>query len=252
MSRQARKKSETGIYHIMLRGVNKQVIFEDDQDRIKFISVLKKTKMKSEFKIYAYCLMSNHVHLLMQEGDEPIGSTMKRIAVSYVYWYNWKHERYGHLFQDRFRSEAIDSESYFLTALRYIHQNPVKAGIVKKIEDYHWCSYMEYLMDEDITDTDYALKIFCDDKSKSKETFKAFHQELNDDRCLDIEERKRLRDRQAIEIIQRVCQIKSPTELKNYEYEKRKALLNKLKNEGISTRQLERLTGISRGIILKA
>ena len=105
MPRQARKKSSSGIYHIMLRGINQQQIFEDSEDYNKFLQVLKDSKAISEFKIFAYCLMGNHIHLLIQEQKEPIEQIMKRIATRFVYWYNIKYQRVGHLFQDRFKSE---------------------------------------------------------------------------------------------------------------------------------------------------
>jgi REP element-mobilizing transposase RayT len=88
MPREARKKSEIGIYHIMMRGINQQVIFEDNEDRQKFIETLKKYRDESGFELYGYCLMSNHIHLLLKEGKESLGTIAKRISSSYVYWYN--------------------------------------------------------------------------------------------------------------------------------------------------------------------
>lgn len=108
MPRQARKKSASGIYHIVLRGINQQVIFEDEEDNNKFIETIKTYKAISGYKIYAYCLMSNHVHLLLKVEKEDLDLIIKRIAGSYVYWYNWKYHRRGHLFQDRFKSEPVE------------------------------------------------------------------------------------------------------------------------------------------------
>ena len=98
MPRQARKKSESGIYHIMLRGVNGQQIFEEQEDCDKFLQVLKDCKAISGYKVFAYCLMGNHIHILLQEKNEPIEVLMKRIATRFVYWYNIKYQRVGHLF----------------------------------------------------------------------------------------------------------------------------------------------------------
>ena len=117
MPRQARKKSESGIYHIMLRGINKQQIFEDEEDFQKFIQVLKECKAVSEYKLFAYCLMGNHIHMLIKPEKEPLELVFKRIGSRYVYWYNWKYRRTGHLFQDRYKSEPINDDSYFLTVL---------------------------------------------------------------------------------------------------------------------------------------
>ena len=129
MPRQARRKSKSGIYHVLLRGINRQQIFEDNEDFEMFLQVLKDCKAISECKLFAYCLMGNHIHLLVQESKEPIGQFMKRILTRFVYWYNVKYQRVGHLFQDRFKSEPVENDSYFMTVIRYIHQNPLKAGL---------------------------------------------------------------------------------------------------------------------------
>ena len=104
----------------MLRGMDRRIIFTDDMDRYVFLKKVEKAKEKSNFKLYAYCLMDNHVHMLIKEQDEPLELIFKRIGVSYVSYYNKKYELYGHLFQDRFRSEAVESDPYFLDVLRYI------------------------------------------------------------------------------------------------------------------------------------
>jgi len=140
MPRQARKRSSTGIYHIMLRGIDKRNIFLDNEDRMKFIEKIKKAMVVGKFEVFGYCFMDNHIHMLIKE-DEEIGTSIKRITVGYVRWHNNKHERTGHLFQNRYMSESVETECYLLTVLRYIHQNPVKAGMVEKAEDYKWSSY---------------------------------------------------------------------------------------------------------------
>ena len=145
MPRQARQKSKTGIYHVMLRGINQQVIFEDDEDYEKFIETLKTYKAISGYKLYAYCLMTNHIHILIKVEQEDIDLVMKRIAGSFVYWYNLKYRRKGHLFQERFKSEAVEDNNYFLTVIRYIHQNPVKAKLCNKTDEYTYSSYNDFI-----------------------------------------------------------------------------------------------------------
>ena len=159
MPRQARKKSENGIYHVMLRSINQQQLFEDSEDFNKFLQVLKDCKAISEFHLFAYCLMGNHIHLLIKEGTETLEQIFKRICGRFVYWYNIKYCRVGHLFQDRFKSEPVDTEKYFFTVLRYIHQNPIKAGLCKRVEDYPYSSYAEYIKTNDLVDTDYVLSL---------------------------------------------------------------------------------------------
>jgi putative transposase len=140
MPRRARVKCGSGIYHILLRGANRQEIFQDDEDCSNFLDLLHKYKLKTKMKIYGWCLMSTHVHLLLREGNEDILTTMKRIGVSFFLYYNWKYGTSGHLFQDRFKSENVVNDQYLLTVIRYIHQNPLKARIVKRVNEWRWSS----------------------------------------------------------------------------------------------------------------
>ena len=252
MPRKAREKSKTGIYHIIMRGINRQIIFEDDEDYEKYVQTLKQYKEKCGYEIYAYCLMGNHLHILIKVGKEPIEQIMRRICGSYVYWYNWKYGRIGNLFQDRFKSEPIESDAYFLTVLRYIHQNPIKAGISAKAEDYKWSSYIEYISKPKVADILFALNLLNSNPQKAIDQFVRYHHESNKDSCLEIEDNHRLTDAEAIKIISREIKIKSPTDLQGLDPAIRNVILKQLKQHGLSTRQIERLTGISRGIILKA
>lgn len=145
MPRLARVKSITGIYHIMLRGIDKRDIFLEDEDIIKFLENISNAKKICNFEIYGYCLMDNHVHMLMKEYEE-IGTSIKRIIVGYVGCHNKKYERTGNLFQNRYLSEPVTTEGYLLTVLRYIHQNPVKAKMVNNAQDYRWSSYYNYYL----------------------------------------------------------------------------------------------------------
>lgn len=129
----------------MLRGNDKRTIFIDNEDRKRFISTLFEKAAEENIRIYAYCLMSNHVHLLLHEKDANIARLMKRINVSFVYYFNKKYKRVGHLFQDRFKSEIVDNDNYLLAAVRYIHNNPAKAGMVSLPEKYLWSSYNDYI-----------------------------------------------------------------------------------------------------------
>ncbi len=132
MPRQQRSKSKSGYYHIMIRGNERKNIFLDEQDKSRFVEILNDKKKSVSFYLQAFCLMDNHVHLMISEGVDDIARVMKRITVSYVYYFNKKYKRIGHLFQDRFRSEVVEDDNYVLSLARYIHQNPVKAGIVNQ------------------------------------------------------------------------------------------------------------------------
>ena len=247
MPRLPRQKSDSGIYHIMLRGINQQGIFEDDEDYFKFVETLENYKAVSGYKVFAYCLMSNHIHILIKVEKEDLDFIMKRIAGSYVYWYNWKYYRKGHLFQDRFKSEPIEDDSYFLTVLRYIHQNPIKADIVKSIDDYRFSSYNDYIDEEsEIVDFDYALSLM------KKEEYILFNNEKNDDVCLDIDPKEfRINDSDARKIIKKVSKCNNATEFQELSQEKRDKYIRKLKERGLSIRQISRLTGVSFAIVRK-
>ena len=246
MPRQARQKSESGVYHIMLRGINGQVIFEDEQDRVKFLDCLKTYKAISGYKVFAYCLMSNHIHLLIKVENEDLDLIIKRIGGSYVYWYNWKYKRRGHLFPDRFKSEPIEDDSYFLTVIRYIHQNPIKGGLCKRIDDYKYSSYNEYIGESNIVDREFCFEII------DEEQFVDFNNETNDDICLDIEDGNfRLTDEEAKDIIQKVSKCKNATDFQNLNVDKRDKCLKTLRKKGLSIRQISRLTGVSFNIVRK-
>ena len=244
MPRQARRKSESGIYHIMLRGINQQQIFEDEEDGFRFLETLSKYKEQCGYEIYAYCLMGNHVHILLKEGKENLTLVLKRIAGSYVYWYNWKYRRSGHLFQDRFKSEPVEDDAYFLTVIRYIHQNPIKAGICKNIDGYKFSSYNEYINKPNLVNVDFCLGII------DKEQFIEFNNEFNDDVCLDIRDNDfRLTDDEALKIIWKICKCKSVSDFQKLDKIKRNYYIEKLYKHGLSIRQISRLTGLSRKIV---
>ncbi|MBQ9096915.1 MAG: transposase [Clostridia bacterium] len=246
MPRQARIKSKSGIYHIMLRGINQEQIFEDEEDNLKFLKILKEYKEICQYKVYAYCLMGNHLHLLLKEEKEELQSVMKRIAGKYVYWFNTKYKRIGHLFQDRFKSEPVEDNKYFLTVLRYIHQNPLKAQLAENINEYPFNSYKEYLSanNRNIIDTELVLNMIGID------SFIEFHQYINNDSCLDLSDRTfGVTDEEAKRIIQKISTCKNANEFQQLKPEIRNKLLAKLKNNGLSIRQISRLTGISKGII---
>ena len=245
MPRQARKKSESGIYHIMLRGINQQQIFEGQEDYEKFLEILKDCKAICEFKLFAYCLMGNHIHLLIKEGKESLEQIFKRLCGRFVYWYNIKYRRVGHLFQDRFKSEPVDSDDYFFTVLRYIHQNPTKAGLCKRVEDYAYSSYMEYFNESGFIDRDDVPNLMTIDE------FVGLHQQTVDTSCMDIAEKvvARVTDEQAKELIRKIAKCESVSDFQHLDTVKRDKYLKKLREKGLSIRQLSRLTGISISVV---
>ncbi|MFZ5597032.1 MAG: REP-associated tyrosine transposase [Bacillota bacterium] len=190
MSRQQRKKSKSGYYHIMIRGNERRKIFQDDEDKLRFIETLYEKKQENRFSLHAFCLMDNHVHLMVSEGIEDVAKVMKRILVSYVYYFNKKYKREGHLFQDRFKSETVEDDSYVLALARYIHQNPVKAGMVNSAGEYKWSSYTCYLDESNyfskVVETQTVLGLLSVDKSNAKKRFEEYMNEETQEEFIDL------------------------------------------------------------------
>ena len=250
MPRTARKKSSLNIYHVMLRGINRQQLFFDNEDYGYFIHLLDRFKAPCGYKLHAYCLMGNHIHLLIEEGtdegDSSLGDIFKHVAGAFVYWYNLKYNRVGHLFQDRFKSEPVNDNIYFRTVFRYILQNPVKAGFCRFAEQYPYSSAAEYLLSKHgISDTDYAKTLI-----EESVIVDYIHQQNNDE-CLEMNENIPVRrtDNKAKELILKVFGTYSPLTDRKRERQTLNRDICKLLNDGISIRQLSRLTGIPKKLI---
>ena len=142
MPRTARQHGNSGYYHIIARGIGKQVLFEEDEDYYFFLNTLKKYMEEEKYQVVAYCLMENHFHLLLKIEDG-MDRIMKKISTRYAFYYNTKYEREGHLFQDRYKSLPIENDLYLMSVVRYIHNNPVKAGI-SSVDRYRWSSWYAY------------------------------------------------------------------------------------------------------------
>jgi len=196
--------------------------------------------------------MGNHVHLLIKEEREALPHAMKRIGTSYVSWYNWQYNRKGHLFQDRYKSEPVEDDAYFLTVLRYIHQNPLKAGLPDDIASYRWSSYNEYISKPKTVNIEFALKMFHQERDKAIERFKRFNQEPNNDRYFEIPiKRKTLSDKEVRHIVLGKYHIELAT-LQNTPAITQDKVLKYLKElDGCSLRQVARLTGFTVNKIFK-
>ena len=265
MARNARRLSTCNIYHVMIRGNDKKDIFFDFEDRIRFLEILEKIKCKNNYFNLAYCLMNNHVHLLIKEGIENISQTMKRINVTYVYYFNHKYHRIGHLFQDRFRSEIIEDDNYLLAAARYIHNNPMKAGLVARPEDYPWSSYRAYISkNEEVTrliNRELLIGIFSNDQEDAIKQLIEFTNDAKEDQLIDIDRNEReenasISDSEArnhtIEILRQYNE--SIDDLQSCQNKRaRNTRIREIKEyTGASVRQLSNILGISKDIIFRA
>lgn len=250
MPRSKRIKSLTHTYHIMIRGVNKEKIFCDEDDKRKFLQILKYYLNKFDVEIYAYCLMDNHVHFLLK-SSESFNKFMQCIQTVYATYFNKKYKRIGHLFQDRFKSIPVEKETYLLECVRYIHQNPVKAKI-SSIDKYNWSSYNEYIKGTHIINSRFILSLFSDNKKTAITKYKEYMNLTNnkaDLRNAIIEDK--ITDKEAIKFIESFLKIKI-NDIKLMDATQRNELLNEIISfELIKILQISRITGIDRNILRK-
>ena len=240
MPRTPRVKSISGVYHVIMRGIGRQLIFEDDSDRRALLDKLAKLG-ESGLVVYAWCLMANHFHLLVREGNEPIGVSMKRLGVSYAMHFNLKTGHVGHVFQDRFASEPVEDDEYLLTVVRYIHNNPEKAGMCAH-DAYPWSSYREYLGSPVVCDTSLVL-----DMVGGPKRFADFSSVEDGTQCLDVGmARRRLSDAEALAVAKGLFGPNLQDAFGVPDRFLRDERLRCLREAGVSIRQAERLTGIGR------
>ncbi len=253
MPRKARMKSSTKVYHVILRGNAKQDIFLEEQDYSKFIKEICNTKEKYLYELYAYCLMTNHVHLILYDKNENLSKILQSLTVSYSSYWNKKYERVGHLFQNRFLSKNVETEGYLKNLCRYIHQNPTKSGIAK-MEEYQWSSYQEYIGDSKIINKKPVLQLFNRYEKEVLKEFAEFHratimqEKMND--FMEYEMIEKLNDEQARKYLIEILELNNIQEIATYSIAKRRECLRKLKNvRGISNMQIARITGLSKRMI---
>ena len=246
--RTARICGESGIYHVVSRGVGQQIIFETDADKRRYLTTLQSLMDGSSGSLLAWCLMENHVHLLVSQPLDDLSSTMRRLNSGYALYFNLVHGRSGHLFQGRFRSEPVDTDEYLMTVVRYIHQNPWKAGMVTDCR-YEWSSFGLYASGRTPPGADVVMDAFG-----SLDTFLALHgQEDFAAGCIDVAHRRpRVDDDTALEIALGLLGDAGLGEVKALPREERDAALSRMKERGLTVRQVQRLTGVSLGVISKA
>ena len=253
MPRQARQQSPTGVYHVMMRGINRSDIFHDETDFMKMEKILRivsspviknDNPVPAGCALYAYCLMSNHIHLLVKECGESIDRTVKRIGVAYASYYNNHYERTGPLFQGRFRSEVVGDPGYFVKLLNYIHLNPVRAGIVQKPGDYKWSSWNEYcLPDEKVVHGICEQQVPFGTMTRDELCALVLHAELDAEKFVIERAKRRMRDEEALSLINRL--LPDGSSLRESPKPLRQSILEMALQHGVGLRQIERITGIS-------
>lgn len=249
MPRAARQKSETSIYHIVTRGVSKQIIFEDDDDRAFFMKCVSRVVHGGGLMLIAWCLMDNHFHLVVKANLEQLSMSMHSLLCAYSGYFNRVHMRSGPLFEGRFKSESVVSDAHLLSVIRYVHMNPVKAGLSQSLH-FPWSSYDEIISGSGWADSSFAMGMF-----NSPDEFAAFHEAQEKEfSFLDIGSgtKRRLTDKEAQNVAVDILGGISPHSVLQMNRTERDNALARMKCGGLSVRQIQRLTGLSVGTISKA
>lgn len=255
MGRVQRRYSASGCYHIMLRGNERKKIFLDDGDHQRFLDILLKKKTETQLLIYAYCLMDNHIHLVLRDDQNELSTIMKGIATSYAMFFNAKYNRVGHVFQDRFKSEPVEDERYLMAVIRYVHNNPVKAKIVEIPDQYEWSSYRSYVSpgETTIVEVRYILGMIGGNLNEAIQEFKRFSNKHDQVEYIDedAEMIKTLEDGRIY--LEAYLANKWPGTDRAAIYEDqvmRNEVIQELRtNTGLSIRKIAELLGVNRGVV---
>lgn len=257
-----REISSKKLYHIIIRGINKQDIFLDDLDKKKFKREILKTKEKFGYLLYAYVIMPNHVHLVIYDTNDNLSKSMQSLLIRFSEYINKKYERVGHLFQGRFKSKIINDEEYLNTVIKYIHYNPEKAGI-SKYSEYDWSSYQEYVDKKKykITDVSKFFEEYVKDEKDMNSVIAEFekqHMEYKESKEIELKNRieyeleNKVSDEDLISYMVTKFKIKSIYDLQRYNVKYLRDLINPIIEElNVSAFQISRVTGISKAIIYK-
>lgn len=178
MARPPRIEFPGAFYHVIVRGNRKQDIFSADQDRVEYLERVRHYKEKCGFVLYAYVLMTNHVHLLIETPKTPLSKIMQLLNFTYTQYFNRKYGKTGHLFQGRYKAFLCDRDEYLLALVRYIHLNPIRAMLTEKPHEYRWSSHSDYLRgNTGIVDTDRVLRLFSENVYQARRLYGNFVKE---------------------------------------------------------------------------
>ncbi len=175
MPRKSRIEYAGAFYHVISRGNQKQKIFKDSADYEKYLQILTSYKQRRHFHLYAYVLMSNHLHLLVETQDVPLSKILQGINQSYTMHFNRKYRTVGHLFQGRYKAILCDRERYLLALLKYMHYNPVRAKITETPSRYRWSSDKAYRSGgNELIDGDTVLRMFSENRTRARQKYREY------------------------------------------------------------------------------
>lgn len=176
MARRPRIEYPGVFFHIIVRGNNRENVFRDHSDYVRYLQKFSFFCREGDITLYAYCLMPNHIHLLLEMGEVSLSKVLQRFHTWYTQYFNRRYGRVGHLFQGRYKAIVCDKDAYLLELVRYIHLNPVRAGLVDSPEEYPWSSHRVYLSIDrsEVIDPSFVLKQFSDRLSAARRSYKTF------------------------------------------------------------------------------
>lgn len=217
MARKPRVHYEGALYHVICRGNNREWVFKEDNEKTKYLEIIKHYKKKYNFKLYSYCIMDNHVHLLIEVNQIPLCKVMQGIQQVFTQTYNKKHKRTGHVFEQRYKAIHCDKDKYLLGLINYIHMNPVRAKLESGI-NYNWSSHLAYLKDKpnEYVDTAFPLSLFEGNHSQQLKRYSDFML-IEDDQIKEMKPREFSDDIDEYEVIKKMSEIIDKLELQEPE-----------------------------------
>jgi REP element-mobilizing transposase RayT len=239
--------AKTGIYHTMIRGINQQRLFEDDEDYRRYLGILVDASSKSGCRLLAYCLMSNHAHILVDAHDGSLEQMFRVVGVRYVPWFNAKYSRSGHLFQDRFKSEPVDDEAYLPAVIGYIHQNPVKSSLCGAAEDYTWSSRCLLGKEGGVIDEKRLAELVAFEDIVEAEGIPTDAATP----LITMRQRRVFTDEEAAGIIASLSGAKTTTAFQALDKDEQARAVLEMRRRRLPIRQIARLTGIPKGVVEK-
>lgn len=242
MPKKPREQSESGYYHVVTRGVGGMIIFEDDEDREHYLSLLRKYRDELGFRVIAWVLMDNHVHLVLDfgEGTMPTG-LMRRLDIAYAAYHRSKTGHQGHLFQDDFWSKPIKTDAQLVATVDYIHRNPERARI-SSAERYRWSSAREYLGTGSLVDTSTVSELIG-----GPDEILSFVADADDvvRESRRYSPKTRMTDTQVLALTIEEAKVSNSSGLKLLDKDARNAVIRRVSTHGATTRQIARVFGIS-------
>lgn len=245
MPRVARQIADSGFYHVTCRGNGRQLLFEDDEDRRHYVALLENKARSHEVAVLAWCLMDNHVHLLLDDPKNEVSHMMHGLTTAYAQYFNSKTGHVGAVFQGRFTGVPITDDRQLLQAVRYIHENPAKANVAE-VDRYRWSSYQEYLTGGGIVSRELILDMVGGPKG--------FRELFQDERYAYyyVRASRRVADDEALSAARCALEGRQPSDVKALCREDRDEALRRLRETGLTVKQIERLTGIGKSSITRA